>query len=129
MFNNEILFRGSEYTPAIKLARVSPALSSSTSSSTSNAAATIDKAQAAQSSAARPPPSTALEKALGNVSAHVQISQRSLHFSVDKESGKPIVRIVDTETHELIRQIPSEELLAIEERLRSTTGVLLSEQV
>jgi flagellar protein FlaG len=125
MFDKEILFRASEYKPGPGSMRAPPA-----AGLTSNTEASTDTAEAAQASRARPLASTTtLEKALGNVSAQVQMLQRSLHFSVDKESGEPIVRIVDTETQELIRQIPSQELLAIGERLRSTIGLLLSEEV
>ncbi|MGH8596150.1 MAG: flagellar protein FlaG [Gammaproteobacteria bacterium] len=70
----------------------------------------------------------ALEEALGNLSAHVQNLQRSLRFSVDEESGETIVKVFDTETKEVIRQIPSEELLAISNRLRSAAGVLLTDE-
>lgn len=72
--------------------------------------------------------SDALDKALDNLTAHVQNLHRSLQFSVDKGSGDTVVKVIDTETREVIRQIPSEELLAIAERLRETAGVLLEER-
>lgn len=40
-------------------------------------------------------------------------SSRNLQFTVDSESNRVIVRLTDTETGELIRQIPSEDFLAI----------------
>lgn len=52
----------------------------------------------------------------------------SLAFSVDDRSGKTIVRITDTETGETIRQIPSEELLAIARSLDKMQGMLLKQQ-
>ena len=70
-----------------------------------------------------------LQTALSKMSAHVQNLQRAIEFSVDEESGETVVKVVDAETKELIRQIPSEELLAIANRLRSTAGVLLAESV
>src|SRR5690349_16429862 len=42
----------------------------------------------------------------------LQASQSSLSFSVDESTGKTIVRVVSS-TGELVRQIPSEEALAI----------------
>ena len=71
----------------------------------------------------------ALKSALNNLSVHVQNLQRSLQFTVDQNSGDTVVKIVDAETHETIRQIPSEELLAIAERLRSAAGVFVAEKV
>lgn len=75
------------------------------------------------------PDAKALQTALDKMTAHVQNLQRALQFSVDEESGETIVKVVDTETKEVIRQIPSEELLAIANRLRSTAGVLVADSV
>lgn len=115
----------SEYQPRVKLAR--PA--STFLVSAADQAEAVDKASVAQSTETRVVALKALEKALGNLSAHVQNLQRSLQFSVDTESGETVVRVVDTKTQEVIRQIPSEELLVIAERLRSRAGLLLSEQI
>lgn len=43
----------------------------------------------------------------------MQQANSSLKFSVDSATNTPIVRLVDTNTGELIRQIPTEEALAI----------------
>ena len=40
-------------------------------------------------------------------------SQSELTFSFDRKSRRPILRIVDRQTREVIRQIPSEELLQL----------------
>lgn len=71
----------------------------------------------------------ALQTALSEMTAHVQNLQRALQFSVDEDSGETVVKVIDSDTKEVIRQIPSEELLAIANRLRSTAGVLLAESV
>ncbi len=49
----------------------------------------------------------------------------SLEFSVDEQTGKTIVRVVDGGTQQLIRQIPSEEMLAIAKSLDRFQGLLL----
>ncbi len=49
----------------------------------------------------------------------------SLAFSVDSANGKAIVRITDAETGEVIRQIPSEEMVAIAQSLDKLQGKLL----
>jgi len=69
--------------------------------------------------------STALETALGKIRAEVQNVQRTLHFAVDEESGATIVRVIDSQTKEVIRQIPAEEVLSIASRLRAAAGGLL----
>lgn len=65
-----------------------------------------------------------------------QSIDRSLQFKVDDELGVTIVRVVDKETDELIRQFPPEELLNISRRLKelneqglSNQGVFLQESV
>ena len=52
----------------------------------------------------------------------------SLAFSVDSSNGKTIVRITDAKTGEMIRQIPSEELLAIARSLDKMQGMLLQQK-
>jgi flagellar protein FlaG len=43
----------------------------------------------------------------------MQQSNRNLEFSVDTDTHKTVVRMVDTSTGELLRQFPSEATLAI----------------
>lgn len=49
-----------------------------------------------------------------------------LQFRVDEESGEKIIQIFDSETGEMVRQIPPEELLRIMKTLRDLRGLLLS---
>jgi len=41
----------------------------------------------------------------------VQSVQRELHFSVDDDSGRVVIKVFDLQSEELIRQIPIEEAL------------------
>lgn len=50
---------------------------------------------------------------------------QNLQFSMDKSSGKTVVRVVDTSTQEVIRQIPSEEVLQMAQELDRMQGLLL----
>jgi len=52
----------------------------------------------------------------------------SLQFSIDDTTGKTIVRITDAKTGEMIRQIPSEELLAIAGWLDKMHGMLVQQE-
>lgn len=54
----------------------------------------------------------------------LQITRRDLEFSVDKESGQTIIRVLDAATGELVRQIPPDEVLAIAKRLDQPEGIL-----
>ncbi len=68
------------------------------------------------------PPETAntveVRQAVGKINEIVQSVQRDLSFNMDEDSGKTVIKVVDTESGELIRQIPSEEVLAIASQLR-----------
>jgi flagellar protein FlaG len=52
----------------------------------------------------------------------------SLQFSIDDTTGKTIIKITDATTGEMIRQIPSEELLAIARSLDKMQGMLLRQE-
>lgn len=52
----------------------------------------------------------------------------NLQFSVDREVNKVVVKVVDTATKEVIRQFPSEEMLAISKALDKLQGLLLKTQ-
>lgn len=74
--------------------------------------------------------------AVGEVRDFVQSQRRNLDFSFNEESNQSIVQVTDTETGELIRQIPSEEVLALSDRIRGlqsdvgeAVGVLFSREV
>jgi flagellar protein FlaG len=69
-----------------------------------------------------------LNEAAQSVADHLQSHQRTLQFSLDSETNQPVVRVIDKETQELIRQIPSEELVTISRRLEAATGVLLQDK-
>lgn len=49
----------------------------------------------------------------------------SLAFSVDKPTGKTVIKVMDKETDEVIRQIPPEEALRLIGKLRDVMGMLL----
>ncbi len=52
-------------------------------------------------------------EALRRIEAYVQGVRRELRFSVDETTGRTVIRVLDAETEEVIRQIPPEELMAV----------------
>ncbi len=52
--------------------------------------------------------------------------KRELQFSVDKDSGRMVVKVVDTKSGETIRQMPSEEVLRLQQALEKQSGFLLN---
>jgi len=65
-----------------------------------------------------------LDKVVEDLNEFVQVIQRKLQFSVDEESGKTVVKVIDSETDQIIRQIPSEEILEMQNRLGEMNGLL-----
>jgi flagellar protein FlaG len=59
---------------------------------------------------------------------YAQNINREIQFSVHKETNQTIVKVVDTETDKVIRQLPSEEILKMAESLENFSGMLLKEQ-
>ncbi|HEX4842760.1 MAG TPA: flagellar protein FlaG [Limnobacter sp.] len=55
-------------------------------------------------------------------------NQSNLQFVVDPDNGKPIVQIVDRETQEVLKQIPSVEMLKIAKAIEKMQGVLISRE-
>lgn len=65
-----------------------------------------------------------LAEAVSRISEFVQTVQRDLSFSIDDQTGRTVIKVIDSATKELVRQIPSEEVLAIAQSLEDMTGVL-----
>lgn len=62
--------------------------------------------------------SNELGEAVTRLNDYVQNVQRDLQFEVDMERGETIVRVVDNETQEVIRQIPDEIALRLAKNLQ-----------
>ena len=58
-----------------------------------------------------------LEEMVSHLKEYVQNMQRDMDFSVDDKTGRFVVKVIDSQTKELIRQIPSEEMLSIARHL------------
>lgn len=77
-----------------------------------------------------------IENAVSEVRDFVQSQRTNLNFSFNDDSNRSIVQVTDSDTGELIRQIPSEEVLALSDRIRGlqsdvgeAVGVLFSKEV
>jgi len=59
-----------------------------------------------------------ISETVSEINEIIRNVQRDLAFNVDEDSGRTVIRVIDSESGELIRQIPSESLLAIATHLR-----------
>lgn len=79
-----------------------------------------------------------IAQATQDISNYIQSVSRSLQISVDGDLGTTVIRVLDTETEELVRQIPAEEILQIARFLEqqqtsrdsdaSVRGILLDQE-
>ncbi|OGR04342.1 MAG: flagellar biosynthesis protein FlaG [Deltaproteobacteria bacterium RIFOXYA12_FULL_61_11] len=52
-----------------------------------------------------------------------------MSFQVDDRSEKVVIKVIDKESNEVIRQIPSEEVVALRERVEHLRGMLFNQKV
>ncbi len=72
------------------------------------------------------PTREALEKIAADLQKFVQSMGRDLSFSVDQTTGYHVVRVINPSTGELIRQLPSDELLKIARDFERLHNALVS---
>lgn len=77
-----------------------------------------------ESSSPEEPQRAALEQAVSGIREFVQATQRNLDFSIDDSTGKVVVKVIATDSGEVIRQIPSEAALKLAQNLSDVSSVL-----
>jgi flagellar protein FlaG len=71
-----------------------------------------------------------LSKAVDKANSFLQSVQRGLQFRVDKDTNTTVVKVVDSESGEVVRQIPPErtlEMLREMSEMQTKTGSFLKE--
>lgn len=75
-------------------------------------------------------PAPAQERAaLSEINQSLRMASIGVQFEFDKEADKMIVKVVDVESGELIRQMPSEEVVRISRALGKLQGLLVHQAV
>ncbi|MBR9827680.1 MAG: flagellar protein FlaG [Oceanospirillales bacterium] len=70
-----------------------------------------------------------LQDAVEKMNEMMQNGNRSLSFSVDDSTEKVVVKVMDLDTDEVVRQIPTEETLKFAEYLEGVVGLIFDETV
>lgn len=70
-----------------------------------------------------------VKSAVSEIEKFLSSSKRNLEFLTDEESGKIVVKVIASETGELIRQLPSEEALRIAHSLSDVNSLLFDAKV
>jgi flagellar protein FlaG len=69
-----------------------------------------------------------VKKTVDELNEAMQTVGTALSFSVDKETGRTVVKVLDSKTGEVIRQIPAEEMVRIQQRIAKLMGVLFDDE-
>jgi len=67
-----------------------------------------------------------IKQAVQKIQGVVDNLAQSLRFSIDEETGKTIIKVMDAHTEEIIRQIPTEEAIEIARTLDKAQGLLFN---
>ena len=67
-----------------------------------------------------------ISEAAKNISSSLEAIPSDLQFEVDNDAGEVIVKMINRQTREVIRQIPSETALEIAKSLNNLAGRLVS---
>ncbi|MDN4500883.1 flagellar protein FlaG [Alteromonadaceae bacterium BrNp21-10] len=77
-----------------------------------------------------------IETAVSDMNDFVQSQSRNLNFSIDEASKRSVVKVTDVETGDVIRQLPSDEVLKLAARIQdlqsdvgAAVGVLFNKAV
>ncbi|CAE6908245.1 Flagellar biosynthesis protein FlaG [Pseudomonas marincola] len=65
-----------------------------------------------------------VEQAASSIQSYVQSIRRDLNFAVDDSSGRVVVKVTDSTSGDVIRQIPSEDALKLAENLDAVRSLL-----
>lgn len=86
----------------------------------------------AQAAASAPPPTQSqIQSALDSMNKVLKQNNAGLEFSVDKDTRRTVFKLVESTTGEVIRQYPTEDLLAIAraiDQMPQYQGLLLSQK-
>lgn len=92
----------------------------------------VKSAPVITASAPQQPNSTASQsqvgQALQSINKALQTLSPNLEFSIDTESNRTIVRVMDQSTNEVIRQMPTQEALEISKALDKLQGLLVRQK-
>ena len=70
-----------------------------------------------------------IKEVIARLQTTLQDVEPRIELSVDKELNQVILRILDKESGELIRQIPSEDVLKLERFLADQSGLFVEENI
>lgn len=90
--------------------------------------ATAIETSTAVTQAARSPTASEINKAVSDINKIIQATSQNLEFTVDNDANEVVVKVVDQQTKEVLRQIPTQEALEIAKSLDKLQGLLIKQE-
>ena len=82
-----------------------------------------------QASPHQAPSQEQIQQAVQDIKRAIQpAASNSLSFSIDQSTGKTLVKVTDAQTGDVIRQIPSEEVLDLARSIDKLQGLLVRQK-
>ena len=66
-----------------------------------------------------------LKRSVNTINQYLKSFNNTIQFSIDKDSGQVIVKLVDTETQAVLKQTPTKEALAMAQALEKAQGLFI----
>ena len=73
------------------------------------------------------PQSLDVRESVERLNELIQSVRRELQFSVDEDSGRTVIKVIDSATQEVVRQIPPEEVMTLVDRLATDRPSLMAD--
>ena len=73
-------------------------------------------------------PRPSVKNLVDSLNEAMRVINTSISFSIDKDTGKTVIKVMDSDTKKLIRQIPPEDMLRVAARIQDLVGVLYDEK-
>jgi flagellar protein FlaG len=120
---------GSAALPPLPISNTGAAVQSSgTAGKTGEAKASGSSAVNAQEVRQREPSKEELRAATELIQEFVSAKNSDIMFSMDDTTGMTVVKVIDRNTKDVIRQIPSQEMLEMAQALDRLQGLLLKQK-
>lgn len=70
-----------------------------------------------------------IQEAIDHLNEQMRASNRSLNFSMDTQVNRVVITVRNSESGEVVRQIPDEAVLRVAHNLKKIRGLLLNEKI
>lgn len=88
----------------------------------------VDKSATTQAAQTPAPTVAQVKDAVNEINKSMQTMAQGLIFTVDTDSHRTVVKVIDQKTNQVIRQIPSKVTLDIAQSLDHWQGLLIKEK-